>query len=791
MPDFDNPFDVIVDASNVAIGAVLIQDQRPVAYHSKKLSPAEQKWTTTEREMFAAVDATKVWRCYLQHPSHAFSLWTDHNPNIFFNTAKTQLSHRQARWQDHIGTMNFVWKYKKGPDNIADALTRLPGYTEEEMENKAAIININAKVMEMIANPNAAIKRLFDMLDAPVIKDLASPIIPPNKTLSHEGQSVAIDQLPTEPVPPPFDMAHTPIKPRPSKDATPVAPKKVRIPRNVSNQVDTPVRHHKDMFQECPKQLSPFEKTLWEHRNNEFFSTNRGKYDWQQDTNGLWRDNKLRLIIPPTDKLRTAVMSACHDSVFSGHFGATRTTALINRLFHWPGIDKEVKQYCSTCQTCQMVKSVNFKPIGRLQPLPVPEFKWGDVSVDMITDLPVTERGFDSILVFVDRLTKMCHIVPCNKTMDAVQFCQLFSSNIIRLHGVPTRLVSDRGSIFTSRFTQGVLTDLECWQQFSTAYHPQSDGQTERFNRVAEDVLRSYVSTDQGDWDIHLPMVEFAMNNSPSESTGQTPFILNYGINPRHPAISKLVTAEYNHISVTTQPSFKQRMGVKAMLHTVRGAKEVPAAIAFSQEMQKAITHTQLQLQAARQRMVQQTDDKRTLEVPFKVGDMVMLSTKNLKLKYGCNKLMPRFVGPFTVVKQSSPVAFKLELPSTMRVYNVFHTSLLKPYKHRPGDPVPHPKPLLVEDEEEYEVFKLLNRREKVVGSKKKKHAGKKEKVVVQYLVRWEGYGAEHDQWIPEVELQRHCKRLIKEYHANEGRRSARRRTQVNLILSYIELLSP
>ena len=150
LPDFDKPFEVIVDASNVAIGAVLIQENRPVAYESKKLSVAEMKWTTTERELFAAVHALKQWRCYLQHPKTPFTLWTDHNPNIFFSTTTRPLSARQARWQEFLGPFNFEWKYKKGEDNIADALSRLP-----ELEHAVALVNLETS-RRILACINAA-----------------------------------------------------------------------------------------------------------------------------------------------------------------------------------------------------------------------------------------------------------------------------------------------------------------------------------------------------------------------------------------------------------------------------------------------------------------------------------------------------------------------------------------------------------------------------------------------------------------------------------------------------------
>jgi hypothetical protein len=123
MPDFQSPFEVIVDASNVAIGGVLLQDNQPVAYKSKKLTDTQKRWTTTERELWAAVHALKTWRCYLQHPTFKFDLWTDHNPNIFFSTGNTPLSARQARWAELIAHYNFQWRYKKGKDNMADALS--------------------------------------------------------------------------------------------------------------------------------------------------------------------------------------------------------------------------------------------------------------------------------------------------------------------------------------------------------------------------------------------------------------------------------------------------------------------------------------------------------------------------------------------------------------------------------------------------------------------------------------------------------------------------------------------
>jgi IS30 family transposase len=212
-------------------------------------------------------------------------------------------------------------------------------------------------------------------------------------------------------------------------------------------------------------------------------------------------------------------MEASHDSVFSGHFGPTRTINLVKRLFFWPEMVQHIRLYVDKCNICQRTKHSNQKPFGALKPLPVPIGKWTNVTVDMITGLPMTARGYNAIIVFVDRLTKMVHIVPTTDTLTSRGFAEMFLTNIIRLHGCPDSVVSDRGSIFHSKFEQEFLKGINCEPHYSSAYHPQSDGQTERANQVLEQVLRSYVSLDHSDWDTFLPMAEFAMNNAPNEAT--------------------------------------------------------------------------------------------------------------------------------------------------------------------------------------------------------------------------------------------------------------------------------
>jgi len=619
LPDFDEPFEVIVDASNVAVGAVLVQQGRPVAYESKKLSVAEMKWTTTERELFAAVHALRQWRCYLQNPSHKFTLWTDHNPNVFFSTTHRPLSPRQARWQEFLGPFNFEWKYKKGPDNIADALTRLP-----EVDAALTCVQLNSTSLQFLNLSMIHAARSKRPIRASLLEARAKRRKPFRRVHFLNEMTMEVSSSDDEAPPP--------------RSTNP------------------------------PDGLTEFEEALWHHQDHAFFKTHPNKDQWVQDIHGIWRDSKDRLVIP-TKELGNKVLHACHDTVFSGHFGAQRTKNLVQRLFFWPNMNKHITDYCDSCIKCQAVKPLNRAPAGALRPLQVPTGKWTDVTVDMITDLPVSKYGFDSILVFVDRLTKMTHIVPTTKTMDSEEFCRLLARDVIRLHGAPLSLLSDRGSIFHSRYARTWTSNMGTWQRFSSAYHPQTDGQTERTNRVLEDVLRCFAETNQTNWDTYLPMAEFAMNNAPNESTRQTPFMLNYGVNPRHPDIIQLVKLHHNHITASNvHLRHLQLNAVAAMQSTFREVPNVPAASDFSQAMKDAIAHTKVLLESARKRMKDTADKNRTTNISFEEGDMVMLATKHLKLLTGgCNKLLPRYVGPFKITAVINPVAYRLRSMSTGR----------------------------------------------------------------------------------------------------------------------------
>ena len=240
-----------------------------------------------------------------------------------------------------------------------------------------------------------------------------------------------------------------------------------------------------------------------------------------------------RVFIP--EPLREEICHLAHDHPSAGHFGQAKTYDLVSRYYWWPNQKREVLHYVDTCTICQQMKYSRKRTPGLLQPLPIPESPWTELSMDFITQLPMTKGGHDAIIVFVDRLTKMVRIAATVTEVSAEGAANLLVLNVFRHHGIPLSIVSDRDGRFTSKFYRHLAERWGIKLNMSTAYHPQTDGQTEVMNRILEDYLRSYTRFAQDEWDELIAMAEFSMNNSINSSTQETPFYLNYGRHPRSP----------------------------------------------------------------------------------------------------------------------------------------------------------------------------------------------------------------------------------------------------------------
>jgi hypothetical protein len=311
----------------------------------------------------------------------------------------------------------------------------------------------------------------------------------------------------------------------------------------------------------------------------------------------------------------------------------------------------EIARCVARCDTCRRVKAIHMKTVGPLQSLPIPTWKWEDISMDFIMGLPRTAKGYDSIWVIVDRLTKIAHFLPLKIDHPVTVYAQLYIARILSLHGVPKTIVSDHGPQFVAKFWEALHKSMGTKLLHSSAYHPQTRGQTERVNQILEDMLRACVLEFPQKWDECLPLAEFSYNNSYQESIKMAPFEALYGRRCRTPLNWSEPGERYFFM---------------------------PDMVKETEEKVQKIIHNLMKVQARQKSYA----DKRRMPLYFLEGDYVYLKVSPMKgvSRFGVKgKLAPRYIGPFLILERYGPVAYRFQLPETLSVvHNVFHVSQLK-----------------------------------------------------------------------------------------------------------------
>ena len=224
-----------------------------------------------------------------------------------------------------------------------------------------------------------------------------------------------------------------------------------------------------------------------------------------------------------------SILDEAHNGSFAIHLGSIKMYQDLKMSFWWSGIKRDVSKFVTKCLVCQRVKAEHQVPSGLLQPIRIPEWKWDRITMNFVVGLPLTGRKYDSVWVVVDRLTKSAHFIPVRTDYSLDKLAELYIREIVRLHGIPISIISDRDSRFTSRFWGKLQEAMDTRLNFSTTFHPQTDGQSERVIQILEDMLRSCVIDYEGSWDRHIPLVEFVYNNSFQSSIGMAPYEALYG----------------------------------------------------------------------------------------------------------------------------------------------------------------------------------------------------------------------------------------------------------------------
>jgi len=321
-------------------------------------------------------------------------------------------------------------------------------------------------------------------------------------------------------------------------------------------------------------------------------------------------------------------------------------------------MNERIIDFVRSCLECQQNKASWHPPYGLPSTLELLYAPWQSIAMDFITELPISEQC-DELWVIIDRFTKMAHFIPLRKK-TAADLAVTFIKEVWKHHGLPTDIVSDRDSRFTSDIWKEFLRLSGIRPRMSTAFHPQTDGQTEHLNQTIEAYLRTFVSKEQDHWVRLLPMAEFAYNNSTTTGNSMSPFYANYGF----------------HL-IAMDPASMEPLS--------------PASKVYAHWMHTVHNESSKGLEEAHERMCRYTDPARKEPPAYQVGGLVMLSWCNIKTRRPSKKLDHKNHGPFQIKKIVSPLAVCLTLPRKWKIHNVFHVSLLEPYRtseHRgPPDP--------------------------------------------------------------------------------------------------------
>jgi hypothetical protein len=697
------------DASDYGIGVVCSQadasgNLHPVGFYSRQLKPAELNYEIHDKELLAIVEGLTKFGKYCMTNRQKIKILTDYK-NLEYWNSKRDLNLRQARWSEKLANYDFTIHFRPGKlCGKPDILSRESGDSPWEGEAKHRQ-NKDRKILTDKNFDNLAGEKLFvtqrklDEIKFCKLADLTEQenLEVNETTLSENTKNKSDDPLDKQ------------------GGADTALPSDVRRERKNNNQRNE-IKNTKELSQELAEEnvLSEIQEKAKNDKTMQeviellakgIKKSRKYALGLCELENNVLTYNGL-VWVPEDDEIKLKILKQHHDEMTAGHPGRAKTFELVTRTYYWPGQREYVTRYVENCDMCKRIKPVRHAPYGLLKPLQLPERPWNSISMDFITGLP--EAGNDNaIWVVVDRMTKMSHFIPVSDTLKPDEMARKFMTHIFKYHGLPTEIISDRGSVFTSKFWTEITNQLGIKRRLSTAYHPQSDGQTERINAILEQFLRAYCNYQQDNWRDLLTLAEFCYNNTVTETTKVSPFFGNYGYHPR--AFNDLIENKN-----TNPPGNKDSIESLQQLH-----EQLRGEIAYAQATQS-----------------EYANKKRLPDLRLNTGDKVWLRRKNIKTTRPSSKLDWKYLGPYTIIQKVGQKAYKLDLPPAVRIHPVFHSSLLEPVSEKtpiPGQINPEPPPIEIDGQDEWEVEEIID--SKLIRNK------------VHYRVKWKDYSDLDKTW--------------------------------------------
>ena len=601
LADPEKPYVLEPDASNVAVGGVLMQEHEgklhPVAYLSKRLGKAQRSYEPGKLELLALIVSLTAWRHYLLG-CKGLKLLTDHEPLLALRSTKNP-NRMLLRWMHFIEQFRFEIEHKPGKLHRGDFLSRprpdesKPGIEVSELDNSdLEYPDLDLKALCTISLPN------------PYQNDDLE---------SHSTYSTQCGQL---------YLASLEAAIPSDADSSPD-----RINHDTIEQLKSATSAD-DMVRKYQDDPGRFTRSIFLYRGGLFFRNHQGQ---------------LQLYIPPAlDELRSQLLRDAHYSVTAGHMGQERTFRRLSRYYWWPGMRAQVNKMCKECIVCLRSKRTNLGQ-PELSPHLVPHENWEVICMDEVSGIPAC-KGYDAIWVFIDKFSKMAHFVPITKEgFTTESLAETFLTHVYRLHGLPRTIISDRDPRINNEFWRTLFDRLGTKLNVSSSHHPQTDGQSEVMIRTLTDMLRAFVNSNQDDWLQFLPCVEFAYNDSVHPGTGYTPFELNYLKHPRN--IQSLL---FEQAMLEEPPNSSHQQQARNFLRK---------RFKIMQEVRSRLQQVAAKMPGPKVRTV-----KRRTEV-YSVGDMVLVHRSLLTDYARQNKLSNIWIGPFKVLGAVGARAYRIDLP--------------------------------------------------------------------------------------------------------------------------------